>query len=174
MFYTSGWVHVICGCMFCGKTDEMLRLLRRFSIAGRRVVLIKPRLDTRTDALTVISRSGAQHTALSVEDSGGIEKLVGEADIVAVEEGQFFDDGLPDVVSRLADGGKQVLVTGLDTRLPWHPLRPDAAPHGAGRPGHQADRHLHGLRRACDPHPAADQWAAGACRLAADRDRRDG
>ena len=42
MFYTSGWVHVICGCMFCGKTDEMLRLLRRFSIAGRRVVLIKP------------------------------------------------------------------------------------------------------------------------------------
>ena len=63
MFYTSGWVHVICGCMFCGKTDEMLRLLRRFSIAGRRVVLIKPRLDTRTDALTVVSRSGAQHTA---------------------------------------------------------------------------------------------------------------
>ena len=50
MFYTAGWVHVICGCMFCGKTDEMLRLLRRrFSIAGRTVVLIKPRLDTRTD-----------------------------------------------------------------------------------------------------------------------------
>ena len=50
VFYTSGWVHVICGCMFCGKTDEMLRLLRRFSIAGRRVILVKPRLDTRTDA----------------------------------------------------------------------------------------------------------------------------
>ena len=48
MFYTAGWVHVICGCMFCGKTDEMLRLLRRFSIAGRTVVLVKPRLDTRT------------------------------------------------------------------------------------------------------------------------------
>ena len=73
--------------MFCGKTDEMLRLLRRFSIAGRRVVLIKPRLDTRTDALTVVSRSGAQHTALSVEDSSGIAKLVDEADIVAIEEG---------------------------------------------------------------------------------------
>jgi thymidine kinase len=78
MFYSSGWLHVICGCMFCGKTDEMLRLLRRFSIAGRRVVLIKPRLDTRTDALTVVSRSGAEHTALSVEDSSGIQKLVGE------------------------------------------------------------------------------------------------
>ena len=104
MFYTSGWVHVICGCMFCGKTDEMLRLLRRFSIAGRRVVLFKPRLDTRTHALTVISRSGAEHTALSVEDSAGIEKLSGEADIVAVEEGQFFDERLPDVVGRLDKG----------------------------------------------------------------------
>src|ERR1044072_7662749 len=98
MFYTAGWVHVICGCMFCGKTDEMLRLLRRFSIAGRRVVVFKPRLDTPTDALTVISRSGAEHTALSVEDSAAIEKLAKEADIVAVEEGQFFDDRLPEVV----------------------------------------------------------------------------
>lgn len=124
MFYTSGWVHVICGCMFCGKTDEMLRLLRRFSIAGRRVVLFKPRLDTRTDALTVISRSGAEHTALSVEDSAGIEKLSGEADIVAVEEGQFFDERLPDVVSRLADGGKQVVVTGLDTDFRGIPFGP--------------------------------------------------
>jgi thymidine kinase len=56
MFYTHGWVHVIAGCMFCGKTDEMLRLLRRFSIAGRRVVLVKPRLDTRTDDVTVVER----------------------------------------------------------------------------------------------------------------------
>ncbi len=115
MFYTGGWVHVICGCMFCGKTDEMLRLLRRFSIAGRRVVLIKPRLDTRTDEATVVSRSGAHHRAATVDDSRGIDAVVGDADIVAIEEGQFFDDALPDVVSRLADAGKQVIVTGLDT-----------------------------------------------------------
>jgi thymidine kinase len=124
MFYTSGWVHVICGCMFCGKTDEMLRLLRRFSIAGRRVILVKPRLDTRTDALTVVSRSGAQHTALSVGDAAQIEAFVGEADIVAVEEGQFFDDGLPEVVERLADSGKQVLVTGLDRDFRGIPFGP--------------------------------------------------
>ncbi|HYM53611.1 MAG TPA: thymidine kinase [Candidatus Dormibacteraeota bacterium] len=124
MFYTSGWVHVICGCMFCGKTDEMLRLLRRFSIAGRRVILVKPRLDTRTDALTVVSRSGAHHTALTVDDAGQIEKLVGEADIVAIEEGQFFDDRLPEVVERLADLGKQVLVTGLDTDFRGIPFGP--------------------------------------------------
>jgi thymidine kinase len=114
MFYTHGWVHVIAGCMFCGKTDEMLRLLRRFSIAGRQVVLVKPRLDTRTNEITVVSRSGAQHRAVTVEHSTEIEAAVGAADIVAIEEGQFFDEGLPEVVEALAAAGKQVIVTGLD------------------------------------------------------------
>jgi thymidine kinase len=114
MFYTHGWVHVIAGCMFCGKTDEMLRLLRRFSIAGRRVVLVKPRLDTRTDDVTVVSRSGATHRAVTVDDSAEIEAAVGDADIVAIEEGQFFDERLPAAVERLAERGKQVIVTGLD------------------------------------------------------------
>jgi thymidine kinase len=124
MFYTSGWVHVICGCMFCGKTDEMLRLLRRFAIAGRRVILVKPRLDTRSDDVTVVSRSGAHHRAVAVDDSSQVEALVGDADIVAIEEGQFFDDGLPDVVERLADGGRQVLVTGLDRDFRGIPFGP--------------------------------------------------
>jgi thymidine kinase len=114
MFFTHGWVHVIAGCMFCGKTDEMLRLLRRFSIAGRQVVLVKPRLDTRSDEITVVSRSGAEHRAVTVDHSSEIEAAVGAADIVAVEEGQFFDDGLPEVVESLAATGKQVIVTGLD------------------------------------------------------------
>lgn len=124
MFYTSGWVHVICGCMFCGKTDEMLRLLRRFAIAGREVVLVKPRLDTRTDAVTVISRSGAHHRAIAVDSSSEIPGVVGDADIVAVEEGQFFDEHLPEVVEQLADGGKQVLVTGLDRDFRGVPFGP--------------------------------------------------
>ena len=114
MFFTHGWVHVIAGCMFCGKTDEMLRLLRRFSIAGREVVLVKPRLDTRTDEVTVVSRSGAEHRAVTVDHSAEIEAAVGAADIVAIEEGQFFDDALPEVVEALAASGKQVIVTGLD------------------------------------------------------------
>jgi thymidine kinase len=114
MFFTHGWVHVIAGCMFCGKTDEMLRLLRRFSIAGRQVVLVKPRLDTRTDEVTVVSRSGAQHRAVTVDRSAEIEAAIGQADIVAIEEGQFFDEGLPEVVEALAAAGKQVIVTGLD------------------------------------------------------------
>jgi thymidine kinase len=114
VFYTSGWIHVICGCMFCGKTDELLRLVRRFSIAGRRVLLVKPRIDTRTDELSVVSRSGAVHEARAVADSSEIEALAGDADIVAIEEGQFFDERLPDVCELLAGAGKQVLVAGLD------------------------------------------------------------
>jgi thymidine kinase len=114
MFFTHGWVHVIAGCMFCGKTDEMLRLLRRFSIAGRQVVLVKPRLDTRTDEVTVVSRSGAEHRAVTVDRSAEIDAAVGPADIVAIEEGQFFDEALPEVVEALAASGKQVIVTGLD------------------------------------------------------------
>jgi thymidine kinase len=124
MFYTSGWVHVICGCMFCGKTDEMLRLLRRFAIAGREVVLVKPRVDTRTAQESVVSRSGAQHVAVTVDDSSEIEDVVGNADIVALEEGQFWDDGLPEVVERLADAGKQVVVTGLHQDYRGDPFGP--------------------------------------------------
>ncbi len=114
MFYTHGWVHVIAGCMFCGKTDEMLRLLRRFSIASRRVVLVKPRLDTRTDAVTVVSRSGVHHEAVPVDSSDEIDALARDADVVGIEEGQFFDERLPEAVERLAALGKQVVVTGLD------------------------------------------------------------
>jgi thymidine kinase len=124
MFYTAGWVHVICGCMFCGKTDEMLRLLRRFSIAGRTVLLVKPNLDTRTDQVTVISRSGARHNAIAVERADDIPAMVGDADIVAIEEGQFFDERLPDVVEQLADAGKQILVTGLDQDFRGIPFGP--------------------------------------------------
>lgn len=124
MFYTSGWLHVICGCMFCGKTDEMLRLLRRYSIAGREVILIKPRLDTRTDEVTVVSRSGAHHRAVTVAGSKEIEEVAGRADIIAIEEGQFFDERLPEVVERLADAGRQVLVTGLDRDFRGIPFGP--------------------------------------------------
>jgi thymidine kinase len=124
MFYTSGWVHVICGCMFCGKTDEMLRLLRRFAIAGRQVVLVKPRVDTRTAEETVVSRSGAEHRAVTVDAAKDIPGVVGTADIVAIEEGQFWDADLPSVVEQLAEEGKQVLVTGLDQDFRGDPFGP--------------------------------------------------
>ena len=113
---TSGWIHVISGCMFSGKTDELLRHLRRAEIAGRRIVLIRPAVDDRTPTGTVASRSGVAFAARSVPDSSAIPAIVSaeRASLVAIDEAQFFDDGLPDICELLAAEGRSVLVSGLD------------------------------------------------------------
>ena len=113
---TSGWIHLITGCMFSGKTDEMLRLIRRAEIAGRRVLLVRPTLDSRTEAGSVESRSGVTYQARSVADSSEIPPLVtGErASVVAIDEAQFFDAGLPGIAELLAAEGRSVLISGLD------------------------------------------------------------
>jgi thymidine kinase len=112
----SGWIHVITGCMFSGKTDEMLRLIRRAEIAGRRVLLVRPAMDDRTAAGAVESRSGVTWTAQAVEDSGEIPPIVTaqRASVVAIDEAQFFDDGLPEIAELLAAEGRSVLLSGLD------------------------------------------------------------
>jgi len=113
---TSGWIHVISGCMFSGKTDELLRHLRRAEIAGRRIVLIRPAVDDRTPAGTVASRSGVAFAARSVPDSSAIPAIVSaeRASLVAIDEAQFFDPGLPEICELLAAEGRSVLVSGLD------------------------------------------------------------
>ena len=113
---TSGWIHLITGCMFSGKTDEMLRLIRRAEIAGRRVGLVRPAMDDRTEAGSVESRSGVAYKARSVVDSGEIPPIVSaeRSSVVAIDEAQFFDDGLPDIAELLAAEGRSVLISGLD------------------------------------------------------------
>ena len=113
---TSGWIHVISGCMFSGKTDELLRHLRRAEIAGRRIVLIRPAVDDRTPTGTVASRSGVAFAARSVPDSSAIPAIVSaeRASLVAIDEAQFFDAGLPEICELLAAEGRSVLVSGLD------------------------------------------------------------
>jgi thymidine kinase len=113
---TSGWIHLITGCMFSGKTDEMLRLIRRAEIAGRRVLLVRPAMDDRTAAGAVESRSGVSWKAKAVTDSSEIPPLVTaeRASVVAIDEAQFFDDGLPEIAELLAAEGRSVLVSGLD------------------------------------------------------------
>jgi thymidine kinase len=112
----SGWIHVITGCMFSGKTDELLRHLRRAEIAGRRIVLIRPALDDRTPQGTVASRSGVAFAARAVPDSSAIPAIVSSerASLVAIDEAQFFDAGLPGICELLAAEGRSVLVSGLD------------------------------------------------------------
>jgi thymidine kinase len=112
----GGWIHLITGCMFSGKTDEMLRLVRRAEIAGRRVLLVRPAIDDRTTEGTVASRSGVAFTALTVRDSSEIPPIVttARASVVAIDEAQFFDDGLPETAELLAAEGRSVIVSGLD------------------------------------------------------------
>ncbi len=113
---TTGWIHLITGCMFSGKTDEMLRLIRRAEIAGRRVLLVRPALDSRTEAGSVESRSGVTYQARSVADSSEIPPIVTfeRASVVAIDEAQFFDAGLPEIAELLAAEGRSVLISGLD------------------------------------------------------------
>jgi thymidine kinase len=102
--------------MFSGKTDELLRLLRRAEIAGRRVLLVRPTMDDRTEPEVVSSRSGLAFRARPVADSSEIPAIVSSerASVVAIDEAQFFDLGLPEVAELLAAEGRTVLVSGLD------------------------------------------------------------
>jgi thymidine kinase len=112
----GGWIHLITGCMFSGKTDELLRLIRRAEIAGRRVLLVRPAVDDRTAQGSIESRSGVTYRAETVRDSSEIPPLVSasRASVVAIDEAQFFDDGLPEITDLLAAEGRSVLVSGLD------------------------------------------------------------
>ena len=112
----GGWIHLITGCMFSGKTDELLRLIRRAEIAGRRVLLVRPAIDDRTADGAIESRSGHAYQALTVRDSSEIPPIVtaARASVVAIDEAQFFDDGLPETAELLAAEGRSVLISGLD------------------------------------------------------------
>ena len=120
----GGWIHLITGCMFSGKTDEMLRLIRRAEIAGRRALLVRPAMDDRTEAGSVESRSGVAYRAQAVADSGEIPPIVSSvrASVVAIDEAQFFDDGLPEIAELLAAEGRSVLISGLDQDFMGRPF----------------------------------------------------
>ena len=124
----SGWVEVITGCMFSGKTEELLRRLRRAEIADQDVAVFTPSLDERYGESTVGSHSGHSWEAHVVESEGeGVwaitEALNGEQ-VVAVDEANFFDDHLVDVCEHLADDGRRVIVSGTDQTFRAEPFDP--------------------------------------------------
>jgi thymidine kinase len=118
----GGWLEVICGPMFSGKSEEMIRRLRRAEIAGQRVVIFKPRIDDRYDATDVVSHAGARMRAVAV---AGVPELVARSaghDVIGIDEVQFFDRAVVDAALALAEGGVRVVVSGLDQdfrRLPF-------------------------------------------------------
>ena len=112
----SGWIEVICGPMFSGKTEELIRRLRRAEIARHTVRVIKPCLDDRFASDAIVSHSSHHLKALSVSSSCEILNVMdGTEQVVGIDEAQFFDSGLPEVVETLAERGCRVIVSGLDT-----------------------------------------------------------
>ena len=121
---TNGWIEVICGSMFSGKTEELIRRLKRAYIAKLTVEIFKPALDTRYDAGDVVSHDTSRIRSTPVSASQEILLLAGEADVVGIDEAQFFDDELPHVASALASNGKRVIAAGLDMDFKGRPFGP--------------------------------------------------
>jgi thymidine kinase len=120
-----GRIEVVCGPMFAGKTEELLRRVRRAVIASRHVAVIGHALDTRSGTPRLASHAGLGHPSLAVATAADIEAAVPEGtDIVAIDEAQFFGPDLVAVVSRLADRGLTVIVAGLDVTFDGAPFEP--------------------------------------------------
>lgn len=123
--YQGGWVEVISGGMFSGKTEELIRRLKRAEIARQGIQAFKPRIDNRYSETEVASHAGASYAAEPVINSTEIESLLKpETTVVAIDEAQFFDLGIIDVCRRLADQGLRVIVAGLDLDFRGEPFGP--------------------------------------------------
>ena len=122
---TQGWIEVIVGCMFSGKSEELIRRLRRAQIARQRVQIFKPIIDTRFADDHIVSHSDMRIQSQAVATSRLlIEKVAADAEVVGIDEGQFFDLELPMVCNTLADRGTRVIVAGLDQDYLGKPFEP--------------------------------------------------
>jgi thymidine kinase len=125
MRHTHGSIEVICGSMFSGKTDELIRRLVRAKIAKQKVQVFKPAIDVRYAVEKVTSHAGADFDAMPIENSAEIKtKLEPDTTVVGIDEAQFMDDGIIEVVQQLAERGVRVLVAGLDMDFRGEPFGP--------------------------------------------------
>ena len=119
-----GWIEVITGSMFSGKTEELIRRLRRAEIARQKVEIFKSSIDIRYSATEVVSHDEKAIRSTAVDNSATILLLSGDVDVVGIDEAQFFDIGLINVCNRLADTGIRVIVAGLDMDYKGLPFGP--------------------------------------------------
>jgi len=119
-----GWIEVVCGSMFSGKTEELIRRLKRAKIAKQKVEIFKPAIDVRYDEDNVVSHDKNIITSTPVTTSANILLLANDVDVVGIDEAQFFDDELPDVCTELANKGVRVIVAGLDMDFQGKPFGP--------------------------------------------------
>jgi len=109
-----GWIEVICGAMFSGKTEELIRRIRRAKIAKQKVGIFKPAIDTRYHHEDVVSHNANSIPSVPVANAANILPLAAEYEVVGIDEAQFFDEQLPQVATTLANQGKRVIIAGLD------------------------------------------------------------
>ncbi len=110
----AGWIEMISGCMFSGKTEELIRRLKRVQIAGRKAAIFKPAIDVRYDETDIVSHDTTRITSIPVIDSSLILARAQGMDVVGIDEVQFFDEGIVDVADQLAVKGIRVIGAGLD------------------------------------------------------------
>jgi len=119
-----GWIEVISGCMFSGKTEELIRRLRRAQIAKQKVKIFKPLIDARYSSDSIVSHSEQSLPSILIKDAEEIFNFIDDAQVIGIDEAQFFDEALVQVCSRLADEGKRVIVAGLDQDYKGIPFEP--------------------------------------------------
>lgn len=120
----SGWIEVICGCMFSGKTEELIRRLNRALIARQKVEIFKPAIDKRYHEEKIVSHAAREIRSTPVQFASDILLLAGDCDVVGIDEAQFFDAAIVDVCNQLANSGKRVIVAGLDMDYEGRPFGP--------------------------------------------------
>jgi thymidine kinase len=119
-----GWIEVIVGSMFSGKTEELIRRLTRARIAKQNVEIFKPEIDKRYDEQNVVSHNANSIRSIPVQNSSQIMLYIGGMDVVGIDEAQFFDDDLPEVCNYIANQGIRVVVAGLDMDFSGKPFGP--------------------------------------------------
>lgn len=122
--HDTGWIEVITGCMFSGKTEELIRRLNRARYARQTVVIVKPRIDARYAPDSVVSHSRQELRAIAIDEAQEIFEHAANVDVVGIDEAQFLGAPLVPVVERLANEGRRVIIAGLDQDFLGRPFEP--------------------------------------------------
>lgn len=121
--YREGWLEVICGCMFAGKTEELIRRINVLTFAKKNILVFKPKIDNRYSETEIVSHAGAHVPCIVVDSSKKILDYIQEdTDVVAIDEVQFFDEDVIDIAEYLADSGLRVMCAGLDKDFRGEPF----------------------------------------------------
>ena len=121
----TGHIEVICGSMFSGKTEELIRRIRRAEIAKQRVKVFKPKIDNRYSEFEIVSHNEQSYPSIVVEDADEILEKSFDVEVIGIDEAQFFENNLVEICQNLADSGKRVIVAGLDQdyrAMPFEPI----------------------------------------------------